>query len=381
MMTIENTGEPIKLTDVRLSGIAAEPGRKGQTIKVWSKLALTSDEPLFHRAAEGLIPALSSWATRAGATVDLRRADLLLLVIKPDHTAELWVDAAAVSLNLLVKRDIKAGAAVFEKDIADVVGMSFPAVQISSKDRILCLFRQDWRFALFFDLKEEGIGSLPEVEKTLGTLYRALKHRHLYEALANETVFASLIRAGWFPFVELLGHEFKELADHSAAGFDLDEVEARIVDGFDNQRVDRMLKRWLAKPALASREKLLTSATNAFKARDPIATIKIVLTEIEGVLIDAYRAANGKSAKLATLLQFAISSAEKKAGSADTLLLPTAFGRYLTEYTFCNFDPEGPPGSAGSRHAVGHGVADPASYTDVRALQCLLSFDQLVFYL
>jgi hypothetical protein len=37
-------------------------------------------------------------------------------------------------------------------------------------------------------------------------------------------------------------------------------------------------------------------------------------------------------------------------------------------------------GQAGSRHAVGHGAAAADSYTDARALQALLTIDQLAFY-
>jgi hypothetical protein len=61
-------------------------------------------------------------------------------------------------------------------------------------------------------------------------------------------------------------------------------------------------------------------------------------------------------------------------------LFPTAFAHYLRAHTFANFDPEGSPGSAGSRHAVGHGAAASDTYTMVRALQALLTLDQLAFY-
>ena len=73
-----------------------------------------------------------------------------------------------------------------------------------------------------------------------------------------------------------------------------------------------MLARWIAKAHLAPKDKLLRSAVNAFKGGEPIAVIKIVLTEIEGALAEAYRASHGTGAKLKALLEFAIASAEKK---------------------------------------------------------------------
>jgi hypothetical protein len=44
-------------------------------------------------------------------------------------------------------------------------------------------------------------------------------------------------------------------------------------------------------------------------AQDPHAVLKNVLTEIEGVLRDAYRTATGQTAKLDTLLKFATEQA------------------------------------------------------------------------
>ena len=73
-------------------------------------------------------------------------------------------------------------------------------------------------------------------------------------------------------------------------------------------------------------------------------------------------------------------SATQRAGRPDTLLFPTAFGKYLARHTFANFDPVAQTGTAGSRHAVGHGAAAQETYTMPRALQAILTLDQLAFY-
>lgn len=90
--------------------------------------------------------------------------------------------------------------------------------------------------------------------------------------------------------------------------------------------------------------------------------IKIVLIEVEGVLNDDYRAIyGGLGAKLKKLLAFAKTSAEQRADSPDTLLLPSVFARYLATQTFANFDPVVQTGTVGARHAVGHGAATQAA--------------------
>lgn len=136
----------------------------------------------------------------------------------------------------------------------------------------------------------------------------------------------------------------------------------------------------MAKPHFAGKERLLRSALKSFADSDPVPVLKIALTEIEGILGDAYRKVHGKGAKIKELLEFAIVSAEAKAGQSDTLLFPAAFAHYLKSYTFAEFDPAALPGNASSRHAVGHGAAAAETYTLVRALQALLTLDQLAFY-
>src|SRR6266581_584660 len=103
--SVRNIGEPLRFADVEpLAGFAAEAAKDGQQVKVWTKLALTSDEPLFHRLVENLANVINHMAQQAGTSVNLRRADTVLLVLKPDATAELWVDTVAVSIRCAVKR-------------------------------------------------------------------------------------------------------------------------------------------------------------------------------------------------------------------------------------------------------------------------------------
>lgn len=379
---VRNMGEPLRFANVeQVAGFAAEAARPGHHVKFLTKLALTSDQPPFHRFVENFAGMINYMAQQAGVNVSLRYADTVLLLLKPDATAELWVDTAATSLRCTVKRAIAAGTAVFEQDITDVTGMSFPYVNIGEADKVLCLFRQDWRFGFAIDMNPDGKLDLEDFTTTLGTIYRELRYRHLYDAIGEPAIFDRLLGAGWFPFAEIITAEFKELLQHCEAGFDLAEIQADIVAKFEDARMQHILQRWLAKPHFAAKADLLKAAIDAFIKKEPVAVIKILLTEIEGILNDAYRDANaGQGARLKDLLAFAEASAEHKAGGSNTLMFPSAFGRYLREHTFANFDPIAQTGTAGSRHAVGHGAASQASYTMTRAVQAILTLDQLAFY-
>lgn len=379
---IRNLGEPLRFTDVQtMGGFAAEPARPGQTAKILTRLALTSDEPLFHRLVEGIDGAIRHMAETAGVQVNLGRADMVLLVLRPDSSAELWVDTAAVSMSCIVKRTIEAHSAILERDIADVTGMSFPCVEIGAPDKVVCLFREGWSFGLAFDFNHKGKLDLDHFQGMLGALHRRLRYRHLYQAVTNPAVFDTLVAAGWFPFAEIVTSEFRDLARHAEAGFDIGEIEPKIIAAFDADRLGHLFERWATKPHFAARGALLQEAVEAFAAQKPASVIKIILTEIEGVLNDAHKAAHaGQGAKIGGLLAFAQASAEQRTGGSDTLLFPAAFGRYLAAHTFANFDPMAGTGTAGSRHAVGHGAAAQDSYTMTRALQAILTLDQLAFY-
>jgi hypothetical protein len=379
-MVVGNLGDPIKLSDVQVNGIAAEAALPGSTIMVWTRLAITSDEPVFHRVVRNIEVLIAHHAKLAGKLINLSSSNSVLLVIRPDNSAELWIDTAAVIIRALAKRDMQPGSPVFEQDIGDVTAMAFPCASIGPSDRLVYVFRQDWRFALFFDFNPDGNLSLEDTQRELGTLFRRLKYCHLYDWLADQAFLSRIIQAGWFPFVEIVGREFEILANPCDAGFELIEAEEQLLQKFDNERLERMFRRWMVKPHFKPKEPILRSALDAYKRRDSVAVLKIVLTEIEGILAETYRAVNGKGAKLEKLLEFAARSAEQKAGVPDSLLFPSAFGRYLGDYTFANFDPTSGIVTSSSRHAVGHGAADASSYTMPRALQALLTLDQLAFY-
>jgi hypothetical protein len=51
---------------------------------------------MFHRMVENLDLTLTHFGQQAGAVVNLGCANTVLLVIRPDETAELWIDAAAM---------------------------------------------------------------------------------------------------------------------------------------------------------------------------------------------------------------------------------------------------------------------------------------------
>lgn len=380
-MLVGNLGKPILLSKVNLVGVTASTGGPRETVSVWTRMALTSNDPLFYRVVGSLSDAIAGFAEASGKHARIDRASTVLLVIKPDDSAELWIDSAAMITHNFIRRPvpIPAGTVLFEKDVADILAVEFPHVQINDDDKVLCLLREGWRFALYFDLDRKQKLDLAATQTILGSLVRQLRYADLYAALANEPLFGQLVASGWFPFLELMRGEFQSLSDTVEAGLPLEQAEATLLAKFDDERIDRMHARWMERPGFADRALILESAVKSFKARDPVATIKTILTEVEGIMADAYHRETGEhTSRIEKLLAFVVEYANGKLGAKDTLLFPTDFARYLKDYTYAGFT----RGQANtiSRNSVGHGAASAEQYTMTRALQALLTVDQLAFY-
>jgi hypothetical protein len=84
-----NLGEPVKLSGLQLQGVSAEAARGGDTFKIWTRLSLTSDDRLFHTAAESLSSHIEHVARQAGAFL-LRRVSPVMA----DFVAEIGIPTA-----------------------------------------------------------------------------------------------------------------------------------------------------------------------------------------------------------------------------------------------------------------------------------------------
>lgn len=378
---VSNSGDPIELAHVPILGISAGSARQGEGVPIWAQLGVTSDEFVFHSAVPGFCGELSRLAGEVGVSLNLEKADSIFLRVRADRSAQLWVDSVATSVEAITKRAIGAGQPVFSGDIADVVGMRFPAVDLQPSDGVMFLFRCNWRFGLYYDLRLDGSLNPDELATNLAAIYRNLSFRHLYDTVGDSSAMKSLVAAGWFPFVEIAGEEFSSLANSYKAQLEVQVSEEALADHFDTQRIDRLRERWLAHPILGGRRLVLGSALDAFVRGDYVSTVKSALTEIEGILNDAHRRAVGRGAKLGKLLEFVANAGVSRARGPDTLLFPQPFRDFLINHTFAQSDARQPRGIAGSRHSVGHGSAGDEAYTKIKALQAILTVDQLVFFL
>src|SRR5258708_34487746 len=225
--------------------------------------------------------------------------------------------------QMVPRREIAAGEPLNHADIAEVTEIWFPGLTLQATDRLIYIFRNKWRYGLFYEFNPNGCFDELLAKRDIARIWRRLTFHHLYDTLSNERTFVKLLDSGWFPFNEIAHTEFKKLAERASAGFDLAETENSVIEAFGSDRVDRMLKRWESKPAIQSRMALMKAATSAFLQKEPIAAIKITLTEIEGIMRDALRGRAGMSPRAKTLLAQIKEDGTNRFGGADTISLPS----------------------------------------------------------
>lgn len=377
---VGNLGKPVILRDLQIAGFAGGPGQAGQNINVITKISTTSDEAIFHTFAKSFDGVIQHHAKLNNTGVVLDKHNIILLVIRPDNVGELWLDTAAVCLNAILKESTQGGKVVFENDIADINGMSFPKVRIDVQDKVICIFREGWKFGFYCDFNPEENLSIVEMENSLGMLFKKLKYGRLFDAVSNSETGPALLEKGWFPFIEIIGQEYNELIGGIESGFNTERSVAKLISSFDDKRIEKLFTRWMDNPHFLGKKAILRSAMDSYLRGDSIALLKTLLSEIEGILSEAYKSQYGNSAKIDKLLTFAIKSAERKTTQTHSLFFPTEFLQYLKNHTFEKYNPNTGSGNASSRHAVTHGGAETDSYTQEKSLQVILTLDQIAFY-
>lgn len=366
-----------------LAGFALERADPGaSSVKVLTRAALTSDEPEFYTYIEHLS---SMFFGRRDAPVNRSAVVQFLAVLHADGSADVYINDFTVVVEIQAKRDIKAGELVSEADIADVRRLRIPEIPIADSDKVIYCFKVGWRFGLVFDLDRTEKLDLAQFETLCGGLYRYLSFRYVYALLEGGPQFEAMIADGWFPFIQLLGRDYKQLIEtYQTTPILRDRIDG-VVGRFGKERIDRVVSRWWTNAVFRDKRAILEPAVNAFvrgEQGDFVLCIKTLYPEVEGIIRTLYFSETGKGDGVTTreLLKHLVEKGRSKSGSEASLFLPLQFFEYLANVVFARFSLEDGKVPL-SRHSSSHGVATADDYTKTRALQAILTMDQIYFYL
>ena len=194
-----------------------------------------------------------------------------------------------------------------------------------------------------------------------------------------------MISDGWFPFVEILSKDYKDLTINYQNEKSVSENEVKaLLDRFDESRIKRMTDKWWEHPLFQEKQELIQVGIDAFLGgtkSNYISCVKNLYPEIEGILRSLYRADHKEGVyRMKKPLKHLLEVAKRSVDDEHSLLLPNEFLKYLENSFFKNFDPTNATEDL-SRHSVGHGEALEKGYSAEKALQAILILDQIYFYL
>lgn len=367
------------IDEFKLVGFSMEnkPEGEGQ-IQVLTRAALTSDSSPFHHYIRSFANELDSKLRSQGATFHLSQANGFVLVVESDQTATLHVDPV-VYLDVIAKRAVAAGEAVFSSDIGDIRRGAFRGIKLKREHRVIICLRVGWKFLLIFDLTPNEELDIGNIERTIAVGMRRLMFDQLYRSMDDDQSLSKLISRGWFPFNELIGSEYEELQKAVDSDFNITTVETKLFASFDADRVKHLTEKWWRHPSFASRKSLLSEGVTLFTEGRHAPSIKTLISEIEGILRENHiPRAEGRQG-MEKVLAVAFETVLQAAGE-DTMYFPIQFVTYLRSSIFAPFDPDLPADEA-TRNTVGHGRASVEAYTPVRALQTILVLDQIYRFL
>lgn len=352
---------------------------------VLTSTSLTSDEPNFYKFIEEIS---RIYFSRPEYQIQINSIYSFLILVHSDMSADIYINNFPIEIKCRSKRALKEKQIITDNDIADMQELRFPEIAIEESDSLICCLKVGWKFGLYFNFHDQNHPlDIASACTSLGRLYRHLAFQYVYQSLESGDHFEKMIGDGWFPFVEILGDEYKELASvYQNDKFTYDHTVKVLLDKFNESRIESVTEKWWEKPIFQEKQQLLQAGIDAFLQGDEsgyINCIKNLYTEIEGIMRLLYFRDTGKGSGIGQkeLIGYLTDIGDRRTANDDqSLLLPRQFLEYLTKSVFTNFNLE--TGTVElSRHSASHGVATAKDYTGVKALQALLTLDQICFYL
>ncbi len=371
----------VRVKKVRpIAGFSTTDIGPGETAKILTRAYVTSDQPEFYLYAEQIANIfLGNFLVDGIHTY--------LILIHNDLSGDIYINNLPIIVQTMLKKGAQAGDVIRIKDIVDIKELKFQGISIKSTDSVIFLFKKGWKFGLFFDLNQTNKKYQLDVSRLyhdLGTYYKYLMFQDVYSILENEKTFDILFNDGWFPFIQLLRDDFKNLAKYYRDKEKFFSSIKQFMNSFDKTRVDSFIDRWWSNKIFNDKKSIISAGIEAYlrgTEADYITSIKTLYSEIEGIIRISYTNDNpGKRSSFRDLTDYVKQKAGNRFVSTNSLGFPDVFFKYLAEVVFKDFDLD--TGQVDlSRHSVSHGVAKSEDYNQMKALQGILVLDQISFYL
>ncbi|WP_150463513.1 hypothetical protein [Francisella sp. XLW-1] len=365
-----------RLDKVEIDGITISSAIKGERVKLSQRAFITSYEDGFDTIANRFCSLLSL------SSASLNKC---LVIIHEDNSADLYLNPP-ITQAVNLKTTTEKGTAVFSNDIFDISEVFFKDsitdLTPEETDKIIFIFREGFRFGIFYNLTKRINKS--SLGKEIGSCYKELYFHEQISFLNKDENFNIIIEDGWFPFIKLINSEFNEIIklyqsekEASKRNYFLQELVAK---KFDSNKILSLTNNWWQKEQFSAKKKFIEAGINCFLEGNYISCLSTLYPIIEGIVGIDYFNQNGRKPKFKELVEYIQEKADIKYSCPNSLAYPREFYDYLNKVVFKNFNLE--TGDVDlSRHSVLHGYASEEDFNMTRSLQLILTLDQINFYL
>ena len=359
-----------------IDGFALNYGFEGDPIEISKKGWITSFDPDFNASATQIVNMYSN-------EIGINKINALLVLIRDKITYVFNNFPITKVVYLSNAQTIKAGTIIYKNQLIDILRIKFEdkfyKFEFYKGDKIIYLFRNEFNFGLYYNfLKNDNIDI---VEQDIAKVYNLLDYNHIFSTLNNDHLFPKIFNDGWFPFISLIRFDnFKHIIEYYNTTESNKNAILFIKLFYNEEVLLNIMERWWCNTALQNKKTLLESGVRYYLSNTKdgyIASIKILITEIEGILRLVIKD-KLKNTKILSFIEKLKEMNSKKYNSEYSLVLPSKFIDYITISIYGNFDDSNIPDN---RNSISHGVAREEQYSWERALQIILTIDHLVYFL
>lgn len=319
--------KPIIRDGIKINGIAGETIPKDAKGLIIRKSFILSYDKNFERYCNNILNVVLG--NHQNETLNR-----LLVVIKKDGQARIYQNFP-LKAHIRAKRSVKQFEVVQQDDIADIVGIEFSDdifnLDIENGDKLIWLFRINWKFGLYFDFSEQlDTSKLPE---ELADCYRRLLYLDMYSFLESKKQLKELLDEGWFPFMQLIGSRFQSLMDYFTEEKKYAVQIEKILEYFNQEKFAKLSSNWWSNPIFNEKREIIEAGIEAYfqgTKSGYINAIKTISTEIEGVIRIAFFNDFGRKPTTQEIQQHITTLGEKKFSAIGSLGFPKLFYEYLT---------------------------------------------------
>ena len=242
-----------------IMGFATETKINEGICKVLTRATFTSDEQEFYNYTDQLS---DIFLTANNIIIDT--INRFLILIHKDFSADIYLNEFKKEMEICPKCNVEKGQLIQKNDILDIRRIRFPEIEILETDKMVYCFKVGWKFGLFFDLAGDGLMDLDKAYLDIGKLERKLLYCHLYKMLDSQNMLEEMQNDGWFPFVEIMNTEFKDLMGIYKDKIGFEERIDNIVSRFDKERIESITDKWWNNEYYFNKQSIIKAGINSY---------------------------------------------------------------------------------------------------------------------